>query len=131
VPSDLGVAFAVIMHLAPDRMSQLAQILGRVTRMPVRQVRDEQQIEIRADEVYVIAPDRVLEIEGSCIAAGSKAVKDAGGLVLVQEPSEATHDSMPRAAIANGHCRCRIADRRSGNASHGARRSEKLLCSTD
>ena len=39
---------------------------------------------------------------GSYGAFGAKAVKGRGGLVLVQDPSEATHSDMPRAAIATG-----------------------------
>jgi two-component system, chemotaxis family, protein-glutamate methylesterase/glutaminase len=35
-------------------------------------------------------------------AAGVRAVKRAGGLVLVQAPEEAVHADMPRAAIATG-----------------------------
>ena len=35
-------------------------------------------------------------------AVGIKAVKEKGGLLMVQEPGEAEHDSMPRAAIATG-----------------------------
>lgn len=35
-------------------------------------------------------------------AAGVRNVKEAGGLVLVQEPEEAEYPSMPRAAIASG-----------------------------
>ena len=37
---------------------------------------------------------------GSDGALGAKAVKAAGGVVLVQDPREATHDGMPRAVIA-------------------------------
>jgi two-component system CheB/CheR fusion protein len=37
---------------------------------------------------------------GSDGAVGAKAVKEAGGLVLVQDPREATHEGMPRAVIA-------------------------------
>ncbi len=39
---------------------------------------------------------------GSDGSVGLKAVKEVGGLVLVQDPSEAKHDSMPRNAIATG-----------------------------
>ena len=42
----------------------------------------------------------VLSGSGSDGAVGVKAIKEAGGLVLVQDPAEAAHDSMPRAAIA-------------------------------
>ena len=44
----------------------------------------------------------ILSGGGSDGAIGVRAVKGAGGLVLVQDPSEALFDSMPRAAIATG-----------------------------
>ena len=44
----------------------------------------------------------VLSGSGSDGAVGAKAVKESGGLVLVQDPSEAGHGGMPRAAIATG-----------------------------
>lgn len=43
----------------------------------------------------------VLSGGGSDGAVGAKAVKEAGGLVLVQDPSEAMHEGMPRAVIAS------------------------------
>jgi two-component system, chemotaxis family, CheB/CheR fusion protein len=139
VPADLGVAYVVIVHLAPDHNSELAAILGRRTKMPVAEVSDR-QLELQADHVYVISPDRKLEINNRTIRAtpfddavgrrtaidvffrslaashgdgfaivlsgggsdgviGSRAVKEAGGLVLVQDPRESEHDGMPRAVI--------------------------------
>jgi two-component system CheB/CheR fusion protein len=141
VPPDLGLAYVVIVHLAPDHNSELAAILGRRTHMPVTEV-SEQQLELKPDHVYVISPDRKLEITDTSIGAvrfenargrrsaidvffrslaqshgdgfaivlsgggsdgavGARAVKEAGGLVLVQDPSEATHEAMPRAVIAS------------------------------
>jgi two-component system, chemotaxis family, CheB/CheR fusion protein len=44
----------------------------------------------------------VLSGGGSDGAVGAKAVKEAGGLVLVQDPREATHEGMPRAVIGSG-----------------------------
>jgi two-component system, chemotaxis family, CheB/CheR fusion protein len=41
----------------------------------------------------------VLSGGGSDGAVGAKAVKEAGGLVLVQDPNEAAHEGMPRAVI--------------------------------
>ena len=141
VPADLGIAYVVIVHLAPEHHSDLASLLANRTKMPVQEVRDDQRLELKADHVYVISPDRMLEMDDHTIAAsafkearghrapvdvffrslaashadcfamilsgggtdgavGAKAVKESGGVVLVQSPREATHDGMPRAVIA-------------------------------
>jgi len=140
VPGDLGLAYVVIVHLAPGHSSELAPILGRRTKMPVVEV-SGQPLELKPDHVYVISPDHKLEISdthvgaspfdtpqgrrtaidvffrslaerhgdgfaivlsggGSDGAVGAKAVKEAGGLVLVQDPREAAHEGMPRAVMA-------------------------------
>jgi two-component system CheB/CheR fusion protein len=44
----------------------------------------------------------VLSGGGTDGAVGIKAVKEQGGLLMVQHPDEAEHDSMPRAAISTG-----------------------------
>jgi two-component system, chemotaxis family, CheB/CheR fusion protein len=44
----------------------------------------------------------VLSGSGSDGALGARAVKEAGGVVLVQDPSEAVHGDMPRAVIDTG-----------------------------
>ena len=143
LPGDLGLAYVVILHLAPDRKSELPHILARWTPMPVRQVGDHDRAPIAPDHVYVIAPDRQLVISDSTVGAvrfdrpqgprvaidlffrslaasrgdgfavllsgtgsdgslGAKAVKERGGLVLVQDPGDAAHGGMPSAAIASG-----------------------------
>jgi two-component system CheB/CheR fusion protein len=109
--------------------------------MPVTQVNRTEKLE--ADHVYVIPPDRrvqlidhkisavefdeprgrrapidlflrsaaervgdgfavVLSGAGSDGAIGVRAVKEAGGIILVQDPQEAEYSSMPRSAIASG-----------------------------
>ena len=139
VPDDLGVAFVVIIHLSPEYRSALPAILATRTSMPVRQVVGT--VPLLANRVYVIPPDRRLQITDNSVSAvpfdeprgrrapidlffrslaehhgdafaivlsgggsdgavGVKAIKEAGGLVLVQDPAEAAHGSMPRAAIA-------------------------------
>ena len=141
IPPDTGAAYVVIVHLDPQHRSELPQILAAQTQMPVIQVQANE--ELRANHVYVIAPDRRLQIvdhqlsagrlderpgqraaidlffrsvaerlgngvvvilsgAGSDGAVGVKAVKEAGGIILVQDPTEAEYSSMPRSAIATG-----------------------------
>jgi two-component system CheB/CheR fusion protein len=141
VPPDLGLAYVVIVHLAPHHESELASIIARCTRMSVVEVTDDQRLDLKPNCVYVISPDRKLEMDDTTIAAmpfeeprgrraaidvffrslaehhgdgfavilsgggtdgavGAKAVKEAGGVVLVQDPREAAHEGMPRAVIA-------------------------------
>jgi two-component system, chemotaxis family, CheB/CheR fusion protein len=56
VPEKPGMAFVVVLHLAPDFESTLPQVLQRATKMPVRQASESQVVE--ADTVYVIPPGK-------------------------------------------------------------------------
>lgn len=141
LPDETGAAFVVVVHLDPDRRSELARILTMRTRMPVVEVANRQKLQ--ANCVYVIPPDRRLQLvdheisaaafdeprghrspidlffrsvaerlgdgfavilsgAGSDGAIGVRAVKEAGGIILVQDPNEAEYGSMPRSAIASG-----------------------------
>jgi len=71
VPVDLGLAYVVIVHLAPDRKSELPSIIARWTTMPVEQVADHERCPLQPDHVYVIAPDRKLEITDSAVGAST------------------------------------------------------------
>ena len=62
LPADLGLAYVVIVHLAPHRKSDLPNLLARWTSMPVTQVGDHDRTPLSPNHVYVIAPDRKLEI---------------------------------------------------------------------
>lgn len=141
IADDLGLAYVVIVHLAPDQPSSLAEILATRTSMPVHTVQGSAKLQ--ANCVYVIPPDRELVIKGDDLTArpfseprgrrspidmffrsiaaargdgaavvlsgsgsdgalGVRAIKEAGGVIFVQEPNEAAYMMMPQAAIATG-----------------------------
>jgi two-component system, chemotaxis family, CheB/CheR fusion protein len=60
MPTDSGLAFVLVQHLAPDRKSMLAEILGKSTSMAVTEAVDG--AEVVPDRVYVIPPDATLSI---------------------------------------------------------------------
>jgi two-component system, chemotaxis family, CheB/CheR fusion protein len=66
VPQSSGLSYVVILHLSPDHDSQLAEVLGSATSIPVTQVTATTRL--AADHVYVIPPNRGLSIvDGSLV----------------------------------------------------------------
>jgi two-component system, chemotaxis family, CheB/CheR fusion protein len=63
--ADSGAAFVVILHLSPNHDSRLAEVLQRVTSMPVLQVHEATRIQ--PDHVYVIPPNQTLEVSGGML----------------------------------------------------------------
>ena len=136
------IAYVVVVHLAAEQKSHLADVLQPHIPMPVQQVTETTPLE--ANHVYVIPPasnisavdshlrlsaleergrDRapidhffntladthdghavavVLSGSGSDGAQGVRRVREQGGIVLVQDPSQAEFDGMPRGAVATG-----------------------------
>src|SRR5690242_775358 len=60
-PADSGLAYVLIQHLDPNHESMLAELLGRRTPMPVRQVSDGMLIE--PNNVYLIPPNACLSVK--------------------------------------------------------------------
>ena len=141
VPKDSGLAFVVIAHLDPSRVSLLPELLQKSTPMPVHQMDDGERVEPNC--VYVTVPDHhvallngvlhfldlptspvrlpidaffrslaqdqgrdavgvILSGTGTDGTLGIKALKEAGGLVMVQDEQSAKYNGMPRSAIATG-----------------------------
>ena len=142
IPTDLGMAYVVVVHISPDHESQLPAILQARTQMPVVQVQGS--VPVQANHVYVIPPAYHLTMSDGKIhlsqpqqergkrvavdlffrtlatthrskavaiilsggdgdgAIGIKRIKEHGGVTVAQDPEEAEHDAMPRAAIETG-----------------------------
>jgi two-component system, chemotaxis family, CheB/CheR fusion protein len=176
VSPDLGLAYVVVVHLAPDHKSELPGILARRTKMPVVQIGDNGKTQLEPNHVYVVAPDRQLVIDDTAVGAtpfvqprghrmaidlffrslaeargdgfavvlsgsgadgalGAKAVKARGGVVLVQDPADATHGDMPRAVLATGVADLVLPVRelavRLGEIAHNKTRMWPLLTETE
>ena len=71
MPSDAGMAFAVVQHLAPDHESALPQLLAKYTRMPVEQVRNNTKV--APDRVYIIPPNTTLTIKDGMLELAAPA----------------------------------------------------------
>ena len=70
LPSDTGMAFIVASQIHPVADSQLAQVLSRHTKMPVRQA--AQGMPILANHVYVMPPHAALQIKSYAFKAASR-----------------------------------------------------------
>ena len=55
LPTDTGMGFVFIQHLDPKHESMSADILSRITKMPVAEVKDGTQV--KPNHVYVIPPN--------------------------------------------------------------------------
>ena len=60
MPEQPGMAFVVVVHLSPEHESNIDSILGRVTPLPVLQVREA--VPIEPNHVYVISPAQQLSM---------------------------------------------------------------------
>jgi two-component system CheB/CheR fusion protein len=139
VPENSGIAYVVIQHLDPTQKGMLPELLQRVSKMEVFQVKD--RMAVKPNCVYVIPPNKSMSIlkgvlylfepieerglrlpidfflrtladdlqergigiilsgMGSDGSIGLRALKEKNGIVMVQEPSSAKFDSMPRNAL--------------------------------
>ena len=71
MPAGSGMAFVVILHLSPTHESNAAEILQRVTAMPV--VEAAERMAIEADHVYVIVPGHDLTMDDGCLQVSGPA----------------------------------------------------------
>jgi two-component system, chemotaxis family, CheB/CheR fusion protein len=140
--ADLGMAFVLVQHLAPDHTSILTELIRNFTQLKVYEVEDG--MAVMPNCVYVIPPNHDMGIlngtlqllnpteprgqrlpidyffcslaqdqrnlaigcifsgTGSDGSQGVHAIKNEGGMVMVQSPESTDFDGMPRAAIKTG-----------------------------
>jgi len=67
VPKEPGLAFVVVMHLAPEEKSHLSEVLQDHTPMPVTQVTEP--VDIEANHVYVVPPGQTLVVEETTLVS--------------------------------------------------------------
>jgi two-component system CheB/CheR fusion protein len=60
MPSDSGMAFVLVPHLAPTHKSIIGEILTKYTRMPIIQAKNG--IKVEPNNIYIIQPDKDLAI---------------------------------------------------------------------
>jgi two-component system CheB/CheR fusion protein len=60
VPENSGLAYIVIQHLDPTQKGILPELLRRVSKMPISQVKD--RMKVKPDNVYVIPPNKSMSI---------------------------------------------------------------------
>ena len=66
LPAKTGMTFVVVQHLDPHHLSRLASLLGKVTRMPVIELKGKTYP--AADTVYVQPPNKCVVMEDSSLA---------------------------------------------------------------
>ncbi len=69
-----GMAIVFIMHLAPEHKSMLTELLARLTKMPVREIKNGMPIEV--NHVYIIPPGTNVSIANGKLKLNR--MKDAG-----------------------------------------------------
>ena len=139
---DSGIAFILVPHLDPSRVSMLPELLRKYTAMAVVQADDGTKV--KPNTIYITRPNKkmaithgtlvltepteprglrlpidgffhslaedqgsnaigvVLSGTGTDGTQGLKAIKQAGGLVIAQDPASAEFDGMPRSATETG-----------------------------
>jgi two-component system CheB/CheR fusion protein len=73
-PNSMDMAFVIVLHLAPEHVSHVDDILQRTTGMPVHQV--TATVPVEKNHIYVIAPGTQLEMTDGCLRASARPVSE-------------------------------------------------------
>ena len=71
LPSDTGLVFVLVQHLAPDHESSLPDLLGRAAAIPIEQARDG--VRVDANHAYVIPPGTTMTMTDGTLRLAARA----------------------------------------------------------
>jgi two-component system CheB/CheR fusion protein len=80
LPERSGLAYLLVPHLSPTHPSELTQLMARVARFPVKLAADDDRLE--PDRLYVLPPDRVLEIVDGHIRLSARPAREGAPTVI-------------------------------------------------
>src|ERR1700688_4843627 len=80
LPNDTGMAFVLVSHLSKTYKSMLSELLSKVTKMSVAEVRGETPI--LANHIYVISPNATLSMGNNGLSAKPIQDEDRHGKVI-------------------------------------------------
>ncbi|HLA54424.1 MAG TPA: chemotaxis protein CheB, partial [Flavitalea sp.] len=80
VPENSGMAYILVQHLDPAHDSILAEILQKVTRIPVQEITDNIQVE--ADHIYIIPSNKLLTATDGVLQLSARPPKSQRNLPI-------------------------------------------------
>lgn len=95
MPLDTGISFVVIQHLSPDFESHMEQLLGRVTRLPIRVVTDG--LSVQPNTIYLIPPKMEMVISNGRLLLTERSPERTLSHPIDQFMRALAHDSGDRA----------------------------------
>lgn len=70
IPEHSGMAYVIVQHLSPDHDSNLTEILGQVTKIPVHEIIND--INLAPNNIYVIPENSILTTEDGVLKLASR-----------------------------------------------------------
>jgi two-component system CheB/CheR fusion protein len=80
IPQDSGMAFILVQHLDPAHESILADLLQKVTKIPVQEITDNIQVE--ADHIYIIPSNKLLTATDGILQLSDRLPKNQRNLPI-------------------------------------------------
>jgi len=74
IPEDSGMAYILVQHLDPAHESVLADLLQRVTKVPVSEITDN--MEVVADHIYIIPSNKLLTASDGVLRLSARLPKN-------------------------------------------------------